>query len=292
MDSNFYLTKYENYLRYERRYSGHTVAAYLKDIKALFSHLQGEELASINHHQVRSWMVHMVSEKYEAKSINRKISSVKSYFRYLKKLEIVAKNPAAKIVSLKVPKPLPKFVESQQLEGLFEKRLVSDYKKALDDLIIELIYSCGLRRSECIELKEVDFSGLHLKVHGKGKKDRILPIMQSLMDKVDYFKTLKLQEEIVSNGYLFQLPSGKKLYPKYVYRVAKKGIAQVSSIEKRSPHVLRHSFATHLLNNGADLNSVKTLLGHSSLAATQLYTHTSVERLKEVYNKAHPKAEK
>jgi len=286
------IDKYKNYLQYEKRYSAHTIQAYLADIKALLAFAEVNVASEMSHHVIRSWMVHMISEKYEPKSINRKLSSIKSFYRYLKKIQVVASNPASKIKSMKVGKKLPKFLDQRQTKDLMDAKYNDDYKSQLDSLLIEVMYNCGIRRSECIELKEANISDKSIKVLGKGNKERIIPISEALAGKIKDYQRVKEDVEIVGNGYLFQLPSSKKLYPKYIYNVIKKRIGQVSSIDKRSPHILRHSFATHLVNNGADLNSVKTLLGHSSLAATQVYTHTSIERLKDVYKKAHPKAEK
>lgn len=289
-----FLEKYTNYLRFEKRFSEHTILAYTNDIRSFFSYAHVNFSNEVSHHTVRSWMVDMVTRKYEAKSINRKVSSIKSFYRYLKKNGEIQVNPAAKIVSLKVPKKLPKYLEEGQAEKLLENSNLKkdDYKSHLDQLILEVIYNCGLRRSECIDLQEENCVGRQIKVMGKGGKERIIPISGELGEKIQEFIEKKRELEIVANGYLFQRESGKKLYPKYLYNIVKSRIGEVSSIDKRSPHILRHSFATHLSNNGADLNAIKTLLGHSSLAATQIYTHTSIERLKDVYKKAHPKAKK
>jgi len=286
------LERFENYLRYQKRYSEHTIVAYVNDIKSFFSFVDLNFSSKVTHHIVRSWMVDMVSKKYEAKSINRKISSLKSYYRFLKKNSLIEVNPASKIVSMKVPKKLPKFLEEKQIEHLLEESEEDDYTGRMNNLIIEVIYVCGLRRSECIDLKEENCNSVQIKVMGKGSKERIIPIADLLSIQIKEFIDFKREVGIDSNGFLFQRPNGKKLYPKYLYNLVNKRIGQVSSLDKRSPHILRHSFATHLSNNGAELNAIKTLLGHSSLAATQIYTHTSIERLKDVYKKAHPKAEK
>ncbi|GLR19435.1 tyrosine-type recombinase/integrase [Portibacter lacus] len=288
------LERYGNYLRYEKRYSDHTIIAYLKDVQSFFEFCELQEVEEVSHHTVRSWMVDMVTRKYEAKSINRKISSLKSFYRYQKKCGLIASNPVAKIISMKVAKKLPQYLEEGQIEKLIEHQSenAGDYKSILDGLIVELIYTCGLRRAECIELQESNCEAGQIKVIGKGSKERIIPITEKLYLKIKDFIKLKKDNEITSNGFLFQNEKGKSIYPKYIYNLVRAEISQVSSLDKRSPHILRHSFATHLSNDGADLNAIKTLLGHSSLAATQIYTHNTIERLKDIYKKAHPKAEK
>ncbi|WP_235296902.1 tyrosine-type recombinase/integrase [Portibacter marinus] len=292
MQDNVLIDKYENHLRYEKRYSKHTITAYINDINGFLSHFGSGDLMEVTHQSIRSWMVHLITESYEPKSINRKLSSLKSFFKFLKKIGLLQRNPAAKISSMKVGKKLPKYLEEKQASALLEQDTSDAYKDLLDQLIVEVSYTCGLRRSECIALLSSDISSDSIKVTGKGNKERLIPISQSLYQKMQKFESCKEEYDVIPNGHFFQLPSGKKLYPKYIYNVVKRKIGQVSSLDKRSPHVLRHSFATHLVNHGADLNAVKSLLGHSSLAATQVYTHTSIERLKDVYKKAHPKAEK
>jgi integrase/recombinase XerC len=288
------LSGYENYLKFEKRYSEHTVLAYINDIRSFLKFADVPNIKDVSHFQVRSWMVDLVTQKYEVKSINRKVSSLKSYFKFLKKRGIVESNPASKVTSMKVSKKLPKYLDESQAEGLMQIGIKGEfsYRSCMNQLILELLYTCGLRRSECIELLEGNCGAKSIKVLGKGNKERVIPISDRLRQKLQDFLALKKEEAIVESIYVFQLENGKKLYPKYLYNLVKESIGQVSSIDKRSPHVLRHSFATHMANSGADLNSIKTLLGHSSLAATQIYTHTSIERLKDVYKKAHPKASK
>ncbi len=288
---------FENYLKYEKRYSVHTSTAYISDVEAflnfMFKSYDVQDFTLIKHQHLRSWMVDMVQHKYESKSINRKISSIRTFFGFLKKQGHVTTNPTSKIVAMKVPKRLPNYIQENQAEKLLEITSVDqdeDFTYNQNSLIIEILYNCGLRSAECINLKEEDCDLKNIKVLGKGNKERLIPISDTLGKHISEFIKLKKSNEILSNGFLFQNKNGKKLYPKYIYNLVKKQISQVSSIKKRSPHVLRHSFATHLSNSGADLNSIKTLLGHSSLAATQIYTHTSIERLKDIYKKAHPKA--
>ena len=291
--------QFESYLKFERRYSEHTVLAYLNDVNTCLKYMNDTfdiaSISNISHVHIRSWMVSMVQKNYASKSINRKVSSIRSFFIFLKKRGELSHNPAAKIIAMKVSKRLPNYLQEEQAKALTELTHESDtggYKEVMDGLIVELLYNCGIRRSECINLKEKHIDERNIKVLGKGNKERLIPISDRLSKRIRNFRILKEQSEVVSNGLLFQNINGKKLYPKYIYNIVTKYISQVSSIEKRSPHVLRHSFATHLSNSGADLNSIKTLLGHSSLAATQIYTHTSIEKLKDVYKKAHPKARK
>lgn len=288
------LRGYENYLEFEKRYSKHTVLAYLNDIKSFLSFADVSDVRDVSHFQVRSWMVDLITQKYEVKSINRKVSSLKSFFKFLKKRGVIDTSPANKVTSLKVGKKLPKYLDETQAEVLMQIGVNDEctYRNAMNQLVLELLYGCGLRRSECIDLLARNCSENAVKVLGKGNKERIIPISAALHDKIQAFLKLKKEEEMEESEYVFTLENGKKLYPKYLYNLVKKSIGEVSSIDKRSPHVLRHSFATHLANSGADLNSIKALLGHSSLAATQIYTHTTIERLKDVYKKAHPKASK
>lgn len=292
--------RFESYLKYEKRYSDHTVVAYLNDVNTCLNYMSDAfdiaSISNISHVHIRSWMVSMVHKKYASKSVNRKISSIRSFFIFLKKRGVLSHNPAAKIIALKVSKRLPNYLQEEQAKALTElthdESDLGGYKEAMDGLIVELLYNCGLRRSECLNLQEMHCDEKNIRVLGKGNKERLIPISGRLSKRIQNFRNLKIQSEILSNGLLFQNINGKKLYPKYIYNIVTKYISQVSSIEKRGPHVLRHSFATHLSNSGADLNSIKTLLGHSSLAATQIYTHTSIEKLKDVYKKAHPKASK
>ncbi len=293
------LATFLQYLEYEKRYSKHTILAYRNDLLSCLDYLEIQyeidDVKEIKHQHMRSWMVSLVTEKYEAKSINRKISAVRGFFVFLRKRDKISINPTTKIVALKTPKRLPQYLQEHQAKDLIEmvkSTQSNDFKAKQDELIIELLYTCGIRRSECINLQEKDCNEGNIKVLGKGNKERLIPISSEMSRKIFDFIDCKRDEGIYGNGYLFQTSKGEKLYPKYIYNLVKNKIGLVSSLEKRSPHILRHSFATHLSNSGADLNAIKTLLGHSSLAATQIYTHTSIDRLKEVYKSAHPKAKK
>ncbi len=288
--------KFSEYLRYEKRYSDHTVLSYSTDLDAFRNFLliqyQFEAIQSIKHTHIRSWIVAMMQRKVSAKSINRKISTLKSFFKYLKKTKEISTNPTLKIVAPKVGKRLPEYVQEDRISKLldYNHQEIEDYAPLRNLLIVEMLYLTGMRRSELIHLKwsDVDMVNFEIKVLGKGNKERIIPINPIFFEKLAKLKSLEKFEE--KDSFLFLTDKGKKMYDKLVYNLVKTSLATVSSAKKKSPHILRHSFATHLTNNGAELNAVKDLLGHANLAATQIYTHNSIERLKEVYRKAHPKA--
>jgi len=247
------------------------------------------------HIHIRSWIVHLKTAGTSEKSINRKLSSVKGFFNFLKRKGILEKNPMQKIQSLKMPKRLPVTIRKNEMEQLFDFEFGTDFNGLRSRLIITLLYEAGLRRAELINLKigSINFSKKIFRVLGKGNKERLLPFSNKLSEQFEeYLEVRNEMKKNEVNDYLFVTDKGGKLYPKFVYNLVHKHLSTISTAEKRSPHVLRHSFATHLSDNGADLNAIKELLGHSSLAATQIYTHNSVEKLKEVYQLAHPKARK
>ncbi|MFT7589813.1 MAG: integrase/recombinase XerC [Limisphaerales bacterium] len=295
-------TSFQNWLTYEKRYSKHTIAAYLRDISQfqdwLLSVYQcgpGQE-AQIDHHYIRSWMVSLVEKEISPRSINRKLSSFRTWWAYLMKKELVSHDPTTKLVAPKASKRLPKALESDTISRLFE--LIDQFEQlhtiskdpVMEVAVIELLYATGMRRAELIGLniEDVELEDRKLRVMGKGGKERILPVSIRLCKKLaDYL----IERESPTSGPFFTTLKGKRLYPKAVHRIVGKFLSLVTTAEHRSPHVLRHSFATHLVNGGADLLAVKELLGHSSLAATQVYTHNSIDRLIEVYKKAHPKGE-
>jgi len=243
---------------------------------------------------VRSWLASLKEEKLKAKSINRKISTLKSFFKFQLRTGTIETSPMSHIISPKISKRLPVYVEEKDMVMLLnEVEFSTDWKGKTDKLIINLFYQTGIRLSELVNLKEsqLDAGNRTIKVTGKGNKERIIPVSRDLMNQLLQYRQDKTSLDAdIDSTYLFVNSKGKKLYQKYVYLAVKHCVAQVTTIDKKSPHVLRHSFATHLANKGADINAVKELLGHSSLAATQLYTHNSIEKLKEVYKKAHPKA--
>lgn len=292
------ITSFVQYLTYEKHFSPHTVNAYQNDLSqfSLYLHQQYEidHPRLVNHQMVRSWLVELMGQKVGARSINRKLSSLKSFYRFLMKEKLVNTSPLVKVQPPKVSKRLPVFVEEQNMARLFDHEHIEfgdDYSGKRNRLLIMLFYSTGIRLSELIGLKEndIDFQRETIKVLGKRNKERIIPVTIELKNELAEFKAVKRGEGIECD-YLFTTESGAKMYPKLVYNVVKKYLSLVTSIEKRSPHVLRHTFATHLLNKGADLNAIKELLGHANLAATQVYTHNSIERLKHIYKNKHPRA--
>jgi integrase/recombinase XerC len=288
---------FEDYLRHEKRASKHTVAAYLNDLQN-FSHYllvnyQIDKLMEIEHHHIRSWVVSFIEQGYASTSVNRKISSLKAFFRFHLRLGHIDTNPMKKVVSPKIKGRLPLFVDENGMENLFsEIEFSQDYRGRRDRLILELFYNTGIRLSELINLKDnwVDLNENTIKVLGKRNKERIIPISSSFSTILSEYISFKKSENLSnSEGYFFVSDKGEKLYEKFVYRIVNYYLGMVTTINKKSPHVLRHTFATHMLNRGAELNTIKEILGHSSLAATQVYTHNSIEKLKDVHKKAHPK---
>ncbi len=282
------------YLQYEKRFSNHTVLAYSNDLEQFSEFLehtyQIKVLTEIDHTLIRSWIVSLMDQKISPRSVNRKITTLKTFYKYLLRQQVVKENPMLKIQSPKTSKRLPVFVEKDNMDTLLDTtEFGSDFDGERNKLIIELLYATGIRLSELINLKQADLSitNGHIKVLGKRNKERIVPFNNSLKHT---FEAYLKHVEVKSSDYLFITKEGKKLYEKFVYRVVNKYLSHVTSIQKKSPHVLRHTFATHMLNNGADLNSIKELLGHANLSATQIYTHNTVEKLKNVHKQAHPKA--
>lgn len=286
------------YLQFEKRYSNHTIISYRTDIEQFFSFLISQydspPISSITAGFVRSWLAEMRNDDITPKSLNRKISSLKSFFKYLMKMGEVMQSPMTTIVAPKVGKRLPSFVAEKDMNTLQEYvEFPNDWKGVTDKLLLDLFYATGMRLSELINLKEtqVDIANCQVKVLGKGNKERIIPVSKDLVNElVNYIESKKEITGETAYPNLFINEKGKPLYAKYVYNVVKSNLTKITTLKKKSPHVLRHTFATHLTNNGADLNAVKELLGHSSLAATQIYTHNTIEKLKDIYKKAHPKA--
>ena len=276
----------------------HTIRSYRDDLDAFAVYVAeqfgGLELSGITAAVVRSWLASLKDAGLSSRSVNRKISSLRSFYKYLLRVGAVLQSPMAAIIGPKAGKRLPVFVEEQDMEVLFEEVCFPDDWEGLTDrLLLALLYHTGMRLSEVVGLKErlVDTGNRTIKVLGKGNKERVIPVSGVLVEMVEEYRGKKWQlEGGADREVLLVGKRGKKLYPKYVYRVVRDYLAQVTTIEKKSPHVLRHTFATHLMNAGAELNSVKELLGHASLAATQVYTHNTIEKLKDVYKRAHPKA--
>lgn len=285
-----------DYLKFEKRYSQHTLISYENDLAQFFAYLASqfdspavEEISALF---IRSWLAELKEEGISSKTINRKISTLKSFFKYQLKTGVLKETPMTTVTAPKISKRLPVFVEEKDMATLFEHVEFADtWKGRTDKLVIRLFYATGMRLSELIQLKEsqLDVSNSQVKVLGKGNKERIIPLSKELVDELlTYMKDKPVKTD--GTKHLFVTEKGKALQPRSVYASVKEMLSLVTTLQKKSPHILRHSFATHLMNHGADLNAVKELLGHSSLAATQIYTHNSIEKLKEVFNKAHPKA--
>lgn len=284
------------YIKFEKRYSAHTVTAYQNDLTQFFNFIETEydirDLAVVDHQIIRSWLVHLIGQGVSERSVNRKITTLKSFYRFLVKTGNVEVNPMNRLSSLKTSKRLPVFLEEERMDRLFDLvEFGDDYPGTRNKLILEMLYSTGMRLSELVNLHDYDVDLHHasLKVLGKRNKERIIPFGSTLGESIKRYQGLK-RELFPAQAWLFLTDSGAQIYPKMVYRIVHDALAQVSTLTRRSPHILRHTFATHLLNHGAELNAVKELLGHSSLAATQIYTHNEIEKLKRIYQQAHPKA--
>ena len=285
-----------NYLEFEKRYSKHTLESYTNDLlqfEAVLTRYE-KEIAQANHIDVRNWMVSMMEAKITPRTINRKVSALKSFFKFLMRKGELKKSPMAKVQTPKTSKRLPVFVELPGIEKLLTQiEFPEGYEGARDRIIIELFYGTGMRRSELMNLKETDFDSYssQIKVLGKGNKERIIPIHLRLTATIkNFIDEKKAAVPLQEGNFLVVNENGKKLDAGTVYHCVKKYLNLVTTVDKKSPHTLRHTFATHLMNNGADINAVKELLGHASLAATQVYTHNTIDKLKNIYKQAHPKA--
>lgn len=294
-----HLPQFIDYLQYEKKYSLHTINAYQKDISdfAVFAEENFEEtnLVEISYSIIRYWIVKLVDEEVSNRSINRKISSLKTFYKYLLKTKQIEVSPLAKHKSLKVSKKVQVPFSAKEVETVITNFSAEGFSDVRDQLIIELLYSTGMRRAELINLKleSIQIESSQIKVLGKRNKERMIPLLPSV--KKTFIAYLKEREQLEINSesdYLLLTNKGKKLYDTLVYRIVNGYFSRVSTKTKNSPHIIRHSFATHLLNEGADLNSVKELLGHSSLASTQVYTHNSIKELSKVYLKSHPRNKK
>lgn len=297
MDTDFLFNDFLNYLAREKQYSKHTLTAYRKDLAQFWAYATEaygiSNIHDINSSIVRSFVAELMNEGLESRSVNRKISTLKSYFKFHLQQKGLIENPMKKVVSPKNPKRLPTFVDQGKMEDLLTQLSAESavFSRLRDLLVIELLYGTGIRLSEAIGLKESDINltSYQIKVLGKRNKERIIPITHNLAELIQLY----IQEKKTGGfecEHLIVTDKGRMAYPKFIYTIVKQQLGTVSTLKKKSPHVLRHSYATHLLDNGAELNAIKELLGHSSLAATQVYTHNSIERLKEVYRKAHPKS--
>ena len=291
----FFLPQFLAYLEVEKRYSSHTVIAYRKDIEQFsdFSNIENEQdLREVNFQLVRSWLVQLLEKGNSNRTAARKISSLRVYFKWLLKEGFVKGNPVSKIKSPKQSKNLPSFFREAQLDPVnFDSLFDDSFDGVRNRLVIEFLYQTGVRLSELIALKVKDVDQSKVKVLGKRNKERVIPISENLSALIkDYQK--KITEQGIVNEYLFVLKNGKTLYPKFVYRLINSYFSNVTDVDKCSPHVLRHTFATHMLNNGAGLETLKELLGHANLSATQVYTHNTFAQLTNIYSQAHPRGTK
>ncbi|HZG24221.1 MAG TPA: tyrosine-type recombinase/integrase [Chitinophagaceae bacterium] len=285
-------------LKFEKRYSPHTLISYEQDLLQFFDFLElqfgGVPIPDISSSFVRSWLASLKDAKLSSKTINRKISTLKSFFKHQIRTGVLSSSPVQNVLAPKIPKRLPVYVAQQEMSVLLNVvEFPDDWSGKTDKLLISLFYNTGMRLTELVNLKEshADTGNKTLKVLGKGNKERIIPISAELLLQVTTYCAEKRKTlDNFDSTYLLVNKHGKKLYAKYVYLAVNKYLRQVTTIDQKSPHILRHSFATHMSNNGADLNSIKELLGHSSLAATQIYTHNTIEKLKDIHKKAHPKA--
>lgn len=293
--------RFINHIKYARRLSANTIKAYQNDLTQFCDYLVKSyditDVAQANHQNIRSWLVFLIDHSISPKSINRKITTLKSFYKYLIRENVIQENPMLKIISPKSPKLLPSFIKESDMDQLnLNVDFGADFSGIRDKLILDTFYSTGIRLSELINLKasDVDLSNQTIKVLGKRSKERIVPITQSLSISISQYLALRqlimTENNLENNEYFFITKTGKQTYPKLVYRIVTKYLAYVSKNPKKNPHTLRHSFATSMLNHGADLNAVKEILGHSNLAATQIYTHNTIEKLKKIYKQAHPRA--
>jgi integrase/recombinase XerC len=286
-----------DYLEFEKRFSVHTLRAYRTDLQQFVQFLRAEEqiekIDEISSPIIRSWLVKLMEEGIDPRSVNRKITALKTFFKYAMKSRWISVNPMLKVVSPKIPKKLPVYLEASKLNFLLDStEFAADFTGIRDRLILELFYGTGMRRAELLTstIEDLDLHQKQLKVTGKRNKQRIIPLHAGLLSLFEQY--LELRNAMKTNhSFVFITPDGKQLYPELVYRLVKKQLSKVSTQKKRSPHVLRHSFATEMLNQGADLNAIKEILGHANLSATQVYTHNSIEKLRDVYKKAHPRGE-
>ena len=291
-----FLEQFIKYLTFEKRYSQHTIIAYKNDIIQYQQHLTSleTEVQLANHQNIRSWIIDLMDNSLDAKSINRKISTLRSFYKFLQKEKVITDNPVQKVLAPKTAKKLPVFITDDKLTTLLDSNSFNnDFEGLRDKLVLELLFGTGIRLSELLGLKtsNVYLNEKTIKVLGKRNKERIIPINLTLTNLLSHYIVEKNNQEYSNNlEVLIVTNTGAKGYPKLIYRIVQKYLSLISTHEKKSPHILRHSFATSLLNKGADINAIKDLLGHANLAATQIYTHNSIERLKSIYKQAHPKA--
>jgi integrase/recombinase XerC len=288
--------KFFRYLQYEKRYSQHTLGSYRKDLQQFSDFLQKQyeekDLKSATHFYIRSWIVSLMDCQMQARSVSRKISTLRSFYRFLVKEGILETSPMKKIVAPKIPARLPHFIHPEKMKDVFEAhRFEDNFEGRQEKIILELLYATGMRRAELAGLKDsdIDFGQGTIRVLGKRNKERLIPMLPFLARSLKSFIAEK--NELHPAPYLLVNKHAEPLGVHRIYAAVKKHLSGAGAPGKKSPHVLRHTFATHLLNNGADINAIKEILGHASLAATQVYTHNTIEQLKNIYKQAHPKAE-
>jgi integrase/recombinase XerC len=291
-----YKDDFLHYLRFEKRYSPHTVASYDNDIKQyhMFCEQAGSNSFELNSSLIRLWIVSLLETGVSARSVNRKLSTLKTFSRYLIRQGVITVDPLNKVLKPKMSKRIPAFVDEEKLNQVLDNyEFGENFAGKRNQLIIELLYQTGMRRSELVGLKmsSVNFSESQLKVLGKRNKERLIPINNDLGRRLkDYIELRNHNYPMANSDSLLLTLKAQPVYPKLVYRIITEFLKMVTTLDKKSPHVLRHSFATHLLNRGADLNAIKELLGHANLSATQVYTHNTFEKLKDIYKQAHPRA--
>ncbi len=288
--------KFIKYIQFEKRFSTHTIKAYQTDLSQFYLYVRNQyqihKASEIDHHIIRSWIVSLIEHEVSTRSVNRKLSTLKSYFKFLLKEGLIDQNPMQRIIPPKSSKKLPVFIENDSMDMLLDELDFGEGMAAMrDKLILEIFYLTGIRLNELINIKipDINFTSKTIKIFGKRNKERYVPLSKETTIKMQKYLTY-LKNEHPETTYFFTTNKGKKLYEKFVYRLANSYLSKVTTINKKSPHILRHTFATHMLNSGADLNAIKEILGHANLSATQVYTHNTIEKLKSVYNQAHPKA--
>lgn len=282
---NFFL----DHLYIERRLSSHTITSYSTDLEQFTAFIAPQELTQIQALTIRKWLISLSDDSIQNRSINRKLATLRTFYKYLLRTGKVSENPMASIRMVKTTKKIPQFVRESEMENLVEHRkIATNFSEARDELILFLLYGTGIRLAELISLQnnQVNLAAKTIRVIGKRNKERVIPIPGLLIDLIATYRSFCT----VEHAHLLLTDKGEPLYPMFVQRLVKKNLGEYSQLEKLSPHVLRHTYATHLLNKGADLNAIKELLGHANLAATQVYTHNSMEKMKAIYLQAHPKA--
>lgn len=289
-------TTFFQYLQYEKRLSSHTRSAYQNDIAQFTEYLKTtydqESLIAVRPAEIRSWIIHLVEAGIQPVSINRKIAALKGLYKFLRREQHIAIDPTANLKALKGSKRLPAFVRQSEIDAVLESSPETSFDSTRDQLITEMFYATGIRLSELIGLNDASFNlaDRTVRVLGKRNKERVIPFAANLVPRIQEYQRMRDSTVAVDDDAFFVTASGKRCYPMLVYRIVRTRIASGSNATRKSPHILRHSYATHLLDRGAEINAVKDLLGHASLAATQMYTHNSMEKIKKAYSQAHPKA--